>query len=60
MKHQPSSWVDGERKPKKELLELMERQKQGLDKGVPILTRYLGDDVKVWAKEEEEGEWKEL
>mmetsp|Transcript_22795 Transcript_22795/g.30171 ORF Transcript_22795/g.30171 Transcript_22795/m.30171 type:complete len:804 (+) Transcript_22795:712-3123(+) len=60
MKHQPSSWVDGERKPKKELLELMERQKQGLDKGVPILTRYLGDDVKVWSKEEEEGEWKEL
>eukprot|EP00957_Ditylum_brightwellii_P181311 13812052-Ditylum_brightwellii.AAC.1 len=38
----------------------MERYKQGFDKGVPILTRYLGDDVKVWTKEEEECEWKKL
>jgi len=44
-------WVDGERKLKKKLKELMERQAQGKDVGVPVLTRWLGDDFPAWAGE---------
>jgi hypothetical protein len=30
---------------------LAERQQQGKDIGVPVLTRWLGDDIPVWAGE---------
>jgi glucose-6-phosphate-specific signal transduction histidine kinase len=38
---------------------LAERQAKGLDLGVPILTRYLGEDIPVWVAEGvDEEEWK--
>ena len=40
-----STWVDGEKKLKRALQALVERQQRGLDVGVPVLTRYLGDDL---------------
>lgn len=54
--HQPSAkskitgttWVEGEQKLKAALKELAERQARGLDIGVPVLTRWLGDDVPAW------------
>lgn len=51
MLQQDSSWVDGEKKLKKKLKELAERQAKGLDLGVPVLTRWLGDDIPAWAGE---------
>ena len=51
MKRQPSSWVDGEKKLKQMLKPLVERQRQGKDVGVPILTRYLGEDFPAWVPE---------
>lgn len=48
---QSSKWVDGEKKLKKMLKELAERQKDGKDIGVPVLTRYLGDDIPAWPKD---------
>jgi hypothetical protein len=51
MKKQPSSWVDGEKKLKQKLKVLLERQKQGKDLGVPVLTRYLGEDIPAWPGE---------
>jgi hypothetical protein len=50
LKHD-SSWVDGEKKLKKELKKLAERQAQGKDLGVPVLTRWLGEDIPAWAGE---------
>ncbi|GKY97637.1 hypothetical protein MPSEU_000722100 [Mayamaea pseudoterrestris] len=44
-------WVEGEKKLKKKLKLLAERQQQGKDIGVPVLTRWLGDDVPAWAGE---------
>jgi len=51
MKRQPSNWVDGEKRLKEQLKKLVELQKQGKDLGVPVLTRYLGDDIKAWVSE---------
>lgn len=46
-----SKWVDGEKKLKDKLKLLAERQAQGKDIGVPVLTRWLGDDIPAWAGE---------
>jgi len=43
-----SRWVDGEKKLKQALEVLVDRQRQGQDIGVPVLTRWLGDDIPVW------------
>jgi hypothetical protein len=48
MARQPSSWVDGEKKLKQKLKVLYERQQKGLELGVPILTRYVGEDIPAW------------
>lgn len=54
-----SNWVDGEKKLKQKLKVLMERQKQGKDLGVPVLTRYLGEDIPAWPGEGvDRDEWK--
>lgn len=59
MKRQPSSWVDGEKKLKAKLKVLAERQSQGYDLTVPILTRFLGDDFPAWVeKGDGEEAWK--
>ena len=60
MAKQPSSWVDGEKKLKRKLQVLFERQKQGKDLGVPVLTRYLGEDFPAWPGEGgmDEKEWR--
>ena len=59
MEKQPSSWVDGEKKLKEKLKVLYERQKNGQDLGVPVLTRYLGEDIPAWPGEGvDEKEWK--
>ena len=50
MLKQDSSWVDGEKKLKKQLKILAERQAQGKDLGVPVLTRWLGDDIPAWGR----------
>jgi hypothetical protein len=62
MKRQPSSWVDGEKKLKAKLKVLMARQQQGMDLGVPILTRWLGEDVPAWISEEGKAreEWEKI
>lgn len=44
-----SKWVDGEKKLKAELKKLVELQKEGKEIGVPVLTRWLGDDIPAWA-----------
>ena len=54
MKRQPSSWVDGEKKLKLKLKELIALQKDGKELGVPILTRWLGDDFPAWVSEGED------
>jgi len=41
-------WVDGEQKLKRELEILAQRQRDGIDVGVPVLTRWLGDDIPAW------------
>lgn len=43
-----ASWVEGEQLLKQELVKLAARQAQGLDVGVPALTRWLGPDVPAW------------
>ena len=57
-----SRWVDGEKKLKKRLEILAARQQQGLDIGVPVLTRWLGPDIPAWPTDPEntmpEDEWK--
>ena len=59
MKRQPSNWVDGEKKLKAKLKVLAERQSQGHDLTVPILTRFLGDDFPAWVeKGDGEEAWK--
>lgn len=57
MQHQESSWVDGEKRLKEKLKILAERQNKGLDVGVPVLTRYLGEDFPAWADKDSEAEW---
>mmetsp|Transcript_13693 Transcript_13693/g.20854 ORF Transcript_13693/g.20854 Transcript_13693/m.20854 type:complete len:203 (+) Transcript_13693:148-756(+) len=60
MEKQTSQWVEGEKKLKEALKKLMERQKEGKDLGVPILTRWLGDDFPAWPQEgESPEEWEE-
>ena len=51
MMRQPSSWVDGEKKLKLKLKELVEIQKAGKELGVPVLTRWLGNDFPAWVSE---------
>lgn len=51
MEQQPSSWVEGEKKLKQKLQVLYERQQQGKDLGVPVLTRWLGEDIPAWPGE---------
>jgi hypothetical protein len=51
MRNQGSHWVDSEKKLKHALKALVERQAEGKDLGVPVLTRWLGDDVPVFAGE---------
>lgn len=60
MMAQPSKWVDGERALKKQLKELSDMQEKGELLGVPVLTRYLGEDFPAWVgKDENEEEWKQ-
>jgi hypothetical protein len=47
------SWVAGEKKLKQRLKILAERQAQGLDLGVPVLTRWLGEDIPAWPTQDE-------
>jgi hypothetical protein len=51
MLQQESKWVDGEKKLKQKLKVLMARQKEGKDLGVPVATRWVGDDIPAWAGE---------
>lgn len=51
MKQQSSKWVDGEKRLKQKLKVLADRQAQGKDIGVPVLTRYLGEDFPAWPGE---------
>jgi hypothetical protein len=48
MQQQSSNWVDGEKKLKIALKVLVDRQEKGIDLGVPVLTRWLGDDIPVF------------
>jgi hypothetical protein len=59
MMAQDSKWVDGERKLKKKLKELLEQQEEGKLLGAPVLTRWLGDDFPAWVGEGmNEEEWR--
>ena len=55
-----ATWVQGEQKLKQALTVLAARQAQGLDIGVPVLTRWVGDDIPAWpsAATMPEPEWK--
>lgn len=56
---QSSSWVDGEKKLKKKLTELYEMQQKGELLGVPVLTRWLGDDFPAWVTPDmDEKQWR--
>mmetsp|Transcript_31397 Transcript_31397/g.46302 ORF Transcript_31397/g.46302 Transcript_31397/m.46302 type:complete len:203 (-) Transcript_31397:132-740(-) len=60
MEKQPSEWVAGEKKLKEALKKLLKRQSEGKDLGVPILTRWLGDDFPAWPQEgQSTEEWEE-
>ena len=59
MMAQESKWVDGEKKLKAKLKELAERQQRGELLGVPVLTRWLGEDFPAWVEPGmDEAEWK--
>jgi hypothetical protein len=58
MKLHSSKWVDGEKKLKKALQVLKDRQEQGLDLGLPVLTRWLGEDIPAFVTKDKEEEWK--
>lgn len=49
MLKQGSKWVDSEKKLKAKLKELAALQAQGKELGVPVATRWLGDDIPAWA-----------
>ena len=51
MLSQESKWVDGEKKLKAKLKLLAARQQEGKDLGVPVATRWVGDDIPAWAGE---------
>lgn len=56
---QSSKWVDGEKKLKKKLMELYEKQQNGELLGVPVLTRWLGDDFPAWVTPDmDEEKWR--
>ena len=46
---QQHSWVEGEKRLKRELQKLVALQQQGQELGVPVLTRWLGEDIPAWA-----------
>ena len=46
-----SPWVEGEQRLKRELQKLVALQEQGKELGVPVLTRWLGEDIPAWAGE---------
>ena len=58
---QSSKWMDGEKALRKQLQVLMDQQQQdNKNLGVPILTRYLGDDFPAFVtKDMNEQEWKQ-
>ncbi|MGK3735423.1 MAG: hypothetical protein ACI90V_002263 [Bacillariaceae sp.] len=60
MEAQSSRWVDGEKALKKKLQVLYDRQSNGKDLGVPVLTRYLGEDIPAWITPDimDKDEWK--
>ena len=59
MASQSSTWVDGEKKLKKKLQVLYEKQLKGEMLGVPVLTRWLGEDVPAYLEPGmDEEEWK--
>lgn len=43
-----TTWVEGEQKLKRALKQLALRQARGVDIGVPVLTRWVGDDIPAW------------
>lgn len=60
MAAQSSSWVEGEKKLKKKLTELYELQQKGELLGVPVLTRWLGDDFPAWVTPDmDEQKWRQ-
>ncbi len=59
MMSQSSQWVEGEKKLKKKLMELYEKQQKGELLGVPVLTRWLGDDFPAWVTPDmDEEKWR--
>lgn len=64
MEAQSSRWVDGEKRLKELLTPLYEMQKKGKHLGVPVLTRYLGEDVPAYIGTPDsamnEAEWRKL
>lgn len=60
MEAQSSKWVDGEKALKKKLQVLYDKQQKGELLGVPVLTRYLGEDIPAWVEPGmDEAEWKQ-
>lgn len=60
MKAQSSKWVDGEKALKKKLKSLAGEQQQGNLLGVPVLTRWLGEDFPAWVTPDmDEKEWRD-
>mmetsp|Transcript_29339 Transcript_29339/g.79431 ORF Transcript_29339/g.79431 Transcript_29339/m.79431 type:complete len:296 (-) Transcript_29339:1194-2081(-) len=64
MAAQSSRWVDGEKALKKKLQVLYDHQMNGKYLGVPVLTRYLGEDIPAFVGTPDspmkEDEWKKL
>jgi uncharacterized protein HemX len=59
MEAQSSTWVDGEKQLKQKLKELQKLQKEGKLLGVPVLTRWLGEDFPAWVEPgQSEDEWR--
>jgi hypothetical protein len=64
MEAQSGRWVDGEKALKKKLRVLYDIQNKGEHLGVPVLTRYLGEDIPAFVGTPDstmkEEEWKKL
>jgi len=64
MEAQPSRWVDGEKALRKKLRVLYDIQMKGQSLGVPVLTRYMGEDIPAFVGTPDstmnEEEWKKL
>jgi hypothetical protein len=57
---QSSNWVEGEKKLKKKLAELYDKQQKGELLGVPVLTRWMGDDFPAWVTPDmDEKQWRQ-